>query len=97
MQEGKITTNIKFNIDFTLPELSVTKIVMWDFHVDDFDKIRYNMILGRDILTELGLNLKTYDHVIEAYDVLFKWTTAPMVDLGMYEFKHLETRKITPE
>ena len=33
-QEGNITTNLKVKIDFTLHELSATKIVMWNFHVD---------------------------------------------------------------
>ena len=41
------------------------------------------MILGRYLLTTIGLNLKFSDHVIEADYVNFKWYTAPMVDLGM--------------
>ena len=57
-QAGSITTNLKVEIYFTLPELSTMKIVMWNFHVDDSSKGRYNMILGRDLLTSLGLNLK---------------------------------------
>ena len=56
---------------------------------------RYAMILGRDLLTTLGLNLKFSDHVIKPYDGTFKGSTAPMVDLGMYEFKYLNTGKIT--
>ena len=52
-QEGKITTNLKVVIDFNLPELSATKIVMWNCHVDDSVDDRYDMILGGDILTEL--------------------------------------------
>ena len=50
---GKITTNLKVKIDFTLPALSTTEIVMWKFHVDESAKSRYDMILGRDILTVL--------------------------------------------
>ena len=44
------------------------------------------MILGRYILTELGLNLKFSEHVIEADDGPFKGSTTPMVDLVMYKF-----------
>ena len=51
MQAGKITINLKVIIDFNLPELSATKIVWWDFHVDESADGRYNMILGGDILT----------------------------------------------
>ena len=45
------------------------------------------MILGRDILTELGLNLKSTKHVIEVDDGPFIGYTAPMVDSGVYAFK----------
>ena len=40
------------------------------------------MILGRDILTELGLHLKLSDHFIEADVGPFEGYTATMVDLG---------------
>ena len=56
-QAGSITNNLKFKIDFTLPELSAIKIVTWNCHVDDSAKGRYYMILGRYLLTALGLNL----------------------------------------
>ena len=72
-------------------------MVTWNFHVNDSAKDRYDMILGRDILTELGLNINIYDHVIEAYDGPLKVYRAPMVDLGRYEFKGLNAGKITTE
>ena len=49
-QAGNITTNFKVKIYFTLPALSATNVVTWDYHVDDFAKGRYYMILGQDIL-----------------------------------------------
>ena len=58
IQAGNITTNLKVKIYFTLPDLSPTKIVMWDFHVDDSSKVKYYINLGRDKLTALVLNLK---------------------------------------
>ena len=33
-QAGNITTNLKVKIDFTLPALSVTNVVTWNWHVD---------------------------------------------------------------
>ena len=53
MQAGKITTNQKVKIDFTLPELSAKQIVTRNCHVDNSAKSRYDIILGRDLLTEL--------------------------------------------
>ena len=52
-QALKITTNMKVKIDFTLPELSATKIMMWNCHVDESTKDRYETILGRYIFTAL--------------------------------------------
>ena len=71
-QAGSITTNVKVKTAFTLPDLSATKTVMWNCHVDDSTKARYDMILGRYILTAFWLNLECSDHIIEAYDGNFK-------------------------
>ena len=86
MQAGKITINRKVNIDFTLTGLSATETVKWNCHVDDSTKSRYHMILGIDILKSLVLNIKSSDNFIGENDGPFKVSTAPMVDMGMYEF-----------
>ena len=96
-QAGSITTNIEVKIYFTLPDISAMKIMMWDSHVDDYAKGRYNMILDIDLLTALWLYLKYYDQVIEVYYGPFEGSMVPMVDLGTNEFKDLNTGKITPE
>ena len=82
---------------FTLPELSTTKIVTWNFHVDDSVEGRYDMILDRDILKALGLNFNFSDHGIKADDGTFKRYKSPMVDLGTYELEVLNTGNITPD
>ena len=96
-QASNITTNIKVKVYFTLPALSAMNVVTWKFHVDESAKGRYDMILGWDLLSELALNLKLSDHIIEADGGPFKGSTTPMVDLGTYEFKNLNTVKIKPE
>ena len=70
---------------------------MWNYHVDESARGRYDMILGRNIWTELGLNLKFSDHVVEADNGTLKESTAPISDIGTYESTDLETEKITPE
>ena len=57
-QAENITTNIKLNVYFTLPELIKMNVVTWKCHVDESAKGRYDIILGQDVLIELGLNLK---------------------------------------
>ena len=58
------TTSKKVNIDFFLPEFSGTNIVTWKFHIDKSTNSIYDTILGRDLITPLGLDLKFYDNVI---------------------------------
>ena len=51
MQSVNITTNLKDEVGFTLPEISATNIVTWKFHVDDSSNGRYNIILEKNVLT----------------------------------------------
>ena len=55
-QDGNITTNFKVKVDFTLTTLIPKNVVIWKYHLDDSARGRYDIILGRDLLTELGLN-----------------------------------------
>ena len=84
-------------IDFTLPDFSAKIIEMWECHVDESTKGRYNMILGRDILTELGLSLKFSEHVTIWGDGPLKCSASPMVDFVTYKFKVLNTGKTTTD
>ena len=52
------------NIYFLLPEFSATKIVTWKFHVDESTNGIYDTILGRDLLTALGLDFKFHDKIV---------------------------------
>ena len=56
----------------------------------------YDILLGRYLLKELGLNIKFSEHVIEEYYGPFKGSTTLMVDLGTYIFKKFNTGKTTP-
>ena len=61
------------------------------------DILGWNPSLGRYLLKELRLNLKFSEQILEADDGPLKQFMAPMVDLGTYEFKKLNTGDITPE
>ena len=96
-QTNNITTNLKVQIDFTLPELSEKIIVTCDFHVDDSAKGRYDMILGRYILKALGFNVKLSEHDTKSDYGPLKGSSALMINLGTYEFINLNTGKYTPK
>ena len=50
-QAGNITTNLKVKVYFILPILSEKNVVAWRCQVEKSTKSRYDMILGRDLLT----------------------------------------------
>ena len=94
---GNLTTNHIVKIGFTFLEFSTIKIVMWNCHVDDSTKIRYNLILGRYLLTSLRLYLEFSNTVIEGGNGPFEIFTASMVDLGTYDFDFLVQVKLHPK
>ena len=55
------------------------------------------MILGRYILTSLGLNLKFTKHVIEIDYGCLKGSLIFIVDLGTYELEDLNEGERKPE
>ena len=48
---------MEVKVYFNLPEINVTKIMTWEYNVDDSTKGRYGMVLGIYLLTALGINL----------------------------------------
>ena len=52
---GLLVTNKKTKLQFMLPELSETKLIEWKMHVLNDDAMNYDIIIGRDILEELGI------------------------------------------
>ena len=62
-----------------MPELDAKKSVTLDFHVDDLRfNHRYDMILGRDMLSELKLDLCLSDNTIRINVGTYKVCTFPM-------------------
>ena len=54
------------------------------------------MILGRYLLTDLGLDDKFSENIIIGCGAPFKGCSAPMVDLSTYYFKPLTDNKVKP-
>ena len=55
------------------------------------------MILGRDLLTTLVLDLKFYKNVIYGGEGPYKGCSASMVDVKNYDFNILTAKKVRPE
>ena len=55
------------------------------------------MILGRDLLITLGLDIKFSENIILGGDGTFKGCSEPMVNVIIYESKTLIDNKVKPE
>ena len=77
------------NVDFCLPEFSATKILSWKCPVDNKINRSYDMILGRDLITALGLDLKFSENIIIGGEGPYEGCLGPMVDLSNYDYKSL--------
>ena len=63
-QSGEFTTSKKVIVDFGILEFSAIKIVTCKFHVYKSTNGRYDMVLGRDLLITLVVDLKFSNNVI---------------------------------
>jgi transposase InsO family protein len=58
---GVFTTKRKALLEFNLPEFSTNKTVQWVCHVDDTtapDKAQYDIIIGTDLMSVLGMDIQ---------------------------------------
>ena len=84
------------NVHFYLPEFSVIKIVTWKCHVDASTTGRYGMIICRDLLTTLVLDIKFSQNTVIGGELPYKGCLEPMVDVSNYDFKILIDNTVKP-
>jgi hypothetical protein len=57
---GTFTTNYESLLDFKFPELSTSKVVIWQAHVDDKTSSKetaYDTSMGMDLMTSIGITV----------------------------------------
>ena len=61
---GDLSTSEQVQVQMTLPELHEKRVVHWKMHVTE-NELNYDMIMGRDLLAELGIDLLSvsYTHL----------------------------------
>ena len=52
----QFVTNLMHDIKFTLPEFTTPKVIQWVCH-EDTKNAQYDMIIGADLLSELGIEI----------------------------------------
>ena len=72
-------------------------IVTYKCHVYDSAKGRYNMIMGRDLLTTLGLDPKFSDFIVVGVKWLYEVFSAPTVDVRKFYYESLTNKNVKQE
>ena len=70
---GVLTTNTKTATSFSLPELHANKLINQSLHVFNLNIDRYNMIIGRDLIRSLGIDIHGADMTIHWGNSAIPW------------------------
>ena len=70
---GVLTTNTKIATSFSFPELHANKLINQSLHVVNLNTNRYDMIIGRDIIRSLGIDIHGGDMNIHWDDAAIPW------------------------
>ena len=70
---GVLTTNTKIATSFSFPELHANKLINQSLHVVGLNIDRYDMIIGRDLIRSLGIDIHGVDMTINWDDAAIPW------------------------
>ena len=73
MAAGVLTTNTKIATSFSFTELNANKLINQSLHVVDLNIDRYDMIIGRDLIRSLGIDIHGGDMNIHWDDAAIPW------------------------
>ena len=70
---------------------------MWKCHEDESSTSKYDMILGRDLLPALGLDINFSENVMHGGERPYKGSLAPIVDVNNHDSNILTAKTVKPE
>ena len=70
---GVLTTNTKTSTSFSFPELHANKLINQSLHVVVLNIDRYDMIIGRDLIRSLGIDIHGTDMTIHWDNAAIPW------------------------
>ena len=96
-----MTTSQKAQVQFTLPELNKSKLITYSVHLAT-QLMNYDMIMGRDLLQELGININFKNMTLEwdnniiemkstdaTEETSFAINDSPAVTVTLEQLKHI--------
>ena len=81
--EMKSKTKTK-SMEFSLPELHTTRKIQKSFHVVEMELANYDMIIGRDLMTAIGLDVRGSDQSIQWDDAILPWRDVDVTHNEVY-------------
>ena len=86
---GKLETNYEAKVAFSLSEFRNSKIIEWKFNLAEREDLGYDMIIGRDLLGQLGM-------IIDYKNKLIDWegTKIPMRDYDRLHKLNLSSKEL---
>ena len=90
-----MSTKYEGNVHFSLPEFSDKKIINWRFNIFESEDLGYDMVIGRDIMTKLGMDLS-----FNRKTIVWEGIEIPMRDfnkLRKYQLSKLELKAFISE
>ena len=76
---GAMSTKRECNLKFKLDEFSISREIKWKYHVDKTEMstnlLGYDMIIGLDLICELGLIINCEEKVVEWQELIIHMTT----------------------
>ena len=91
---GAMTVDKKAELQFMLPEFYQDRVLTWDIYVTDRPLGNYDMIIGRDLMGELGFQLK-----FDTMEVAWNQIAIPMkpIDATPDEFFYIRESEAVSE
>ena len=82
---GSFATTRQCVVSLKLPALHADKVITWNYYVDEQQSTHYDIILGRDVLTEVGIDL-----LFSERKITWEGSSIPMGDPSLFKHKTIK-------
>ena len=85
---GVLTINTKIATSFSFPELHAHKLIEKSVHVVNLNIDRYDMIIGRDLIRSLGIDIHGVDMTIHWDNSAIPWRDTDSTEKDVFALSH---------
>ena len=85
---GVLTTNTKTGTSFSFPQLYANKLINQSLHIVNLNINRYDMIIGRDLIRSLDIDIHGADMTIHCDDAANPWRDIDSTTNDVFALSH---------